>query len=571
MRPGTLDRADRVSAPPRVAEGPTSSSVAARPPIRWGPDRPWHRWTAIALLALHGSLAWLSRAFGINTGNDDAVYLLLARSIRDFGYHDTYLVGSPVHSQYPPGFPALLALLSVPFGERFNVFLAAIVLASVAALALLYDAIRRRHGSAIALTVIALCSVNPELIWYGGQLMSESTYMFFTTLAIWAVIREHDPVQENGRLTRWWPLIAAGAAVAAALTRMIGVTMIGALILLWLIERRYRRALLLATPGIVAVGGWLVWSIIAPGKIVGRSYIADATFTADRDSALGVLIGRITTNVAGYLTNSIPSIIPQPTVAGTIADNVLGVVAILVFAAVGARVLWKDARIVAIYSAATALLLAAWAWQLSRFLVPVLPFLLWMIVVGTLVLSSRRPWLRRMPVMVAGVVLLTALRRDLSLVESAVRCEREGAKQSPRCYTEAQRAFFAATRFVGDSTPDSAVFLTVKEGTFGYLTGRRTVRHEEVHAPTADLLREQLTARTVDYVVLTPLRAWHIQHLHALREMCGDVEIVRAFPPVTYILKVNAPLAARSKGDACAALAEYEQASLGLATTLTER
>ena len=561
-----------MSHPPTRDEAGSNVTTTA-PEVRWGADRPWHRWAAGALLTLHGVLAWMGRAFGINTGNDDAVYVLLARSIRQLGYHDSYLVGTPVHSQYPPGFPALLAFLSLPFGERFDLFLAAIVLCSVAALAFLYDAIRRCHGSGVALTVLALCALNPELIWYGGQLMSESVYLLFTTVAIWAVLRDDDVDHaEPGTFSRWW-LIAVGAAIAAALTRMIGVTMVGALILFWLSKRRYRRALLLATPGIVGVGGWLLWSILAPDKIVGRSYIADATFAGDKQSALEVLIGRATTNLSGYLTNSLPSIIPQPTLAGTILDNVVGLILILWMVGVGARVLWTRARIVVIYGGATVLLLTAWAWQLSRFLVPLLPFLLWMLVLGAIVLSRRRRWLGPLPVVVAALVLLTAMSRNQPLLRIAVECDRRAAKESPRCYTAAQRAFFAMARYIRDSTPDTAVFLTVKEGTLGYLTGRRMVRHEEMQAPTAEEMRVRLRDRTVDYVILTPLRAWHVQHVQALTQMCGDVEVVKAFEPVTYLLKVNAPGSANGDGrpDTCAALANYETASLGHPTTLTER
>lgn len=540
--------------------------------MRWGADRSWHRWAAVGLLTLHGTLAWTGRAFGINTGNDDAVYLLLARSIRHFGYHDSYLVGAPVHSQYPPGFPAFLALLGLPFGERFDLFLAAIVLCSVAALAFLYDAIRRRHGSGVALAVLALCAVNPELVWYGGQLMSESAYVLFTTVAIWAVLRDDDgvPTQDAGESSRWW-LIAAGAAIAAALTRMIGITIVGALILFWLTERRYRRALMLATPGMVAVGGWLVWSILAPDKIVGRSYIADATFGGNKQSVIEILVGRVTSNLSGYLTNSLPTIIPQPTIAGTILDNVLGLLLILGLVVVGARVLWTRARIVVIYVAATGLLLATWAWQLSRFLVPLLPFLLWMLVVGAIVVSRQRRWLRPLAVVVPAVVLLTAMSRNGPLLRSAVQCDRSAPQESPTCFTAAQRAFFAATRYIRESTPDTAVFLTVKEGTFGYLTGRQTVRHEEVQAPTPEMLRDQLHNRTVDYVILTPLRAWQVQHVQLLQQMCSDVEVVKVFEPATYILKVNPAGSGGAGLESCAALANYETASLGHPATLTER
>src|SRR5262249_1241159 len=43
------------------------------------------------LLVVHVVLAWLTRAVSIGTGNDDATYILLARSVRHFEYLDRHL------------------------------------------------------------------------------------------------------------------------------------------------------------------------------------------------------------------------------------------------------------------------------------------------------------------------------------------------------------------------------------------------------------------------------------------------------------------------------------------------
>ena len=45
--------------------------------------RQWSERAIIAaLLATHGTLLWLQRAPGMTTGQDDAAYMLLARSLR---------------------------------------------------------------------------------------------------------------------------------------------------------------------------------------------------------------------------------------------------------------------------------------------------------------------------------------------------------------------------------------------------------------------------------------------------------------------------------------------------------
>jgi 4-amino-4-deoxy-L-arabinose transferase-like glycosyltransferase len=548
--------------------GPATVDVKPQKPVsgdtlgtkaRFWPPR-WPTAVAAGLLLLHGILSWSGRAFGITTGNDDAAYLLLARSLRQFTYRDFHLLGTPVHSQYPPGFPAFLAAVSLPFGERLDLILAAIALCSVAALALLHDAIRRLCGSGRALTVLGLCAVNPGLLHYAGSIASEALYLLFTVLTLWALVRESGDIGGTGARRSWWPALAIASAVCAALTRAIGLTVIVALFLFWLLERRYRRALILAGAVTLTAGSWLIWTVFAPSKIVGRSYIADATFAVQGQQKLPeMLIQRAVQNVPQYLATHVPSALPQPTVAATVADNLLALVLLLVLGAAGAWVLWKRARFAVIYFAAYAALLTVWPWRLTRFLVPVVPFLFWMLIAGAVSLSLRRRWLRPLPVLVAGAIFLAAISRSVSPLTAGARCDRDAPTTSTGCYSEPQRAFFAAMNFVRQSTPDSAVFLTVKEGTLGYLGARRALAHDAVAAGDPAAMLGALRERGVDFVVLTPLQRSQAQHLSELRQACGELELVKEFAPLTFVLRVKPAGSIAPTENACSALERYER------------
>jgi hypothetical protein len=102
---------------------------------------PWHSRAAAALVVLHGALAWIARTPEIGLLNDSASYMLLARSLRHFTYVDAHIVGSPLHTNFPPGLPAFVALLTLPFGEHPGMLLGVVVLCSMATLALLFDMI----------------------------------------------------------------------------------------------------------------------------------------------------------------------------------------------------------------------------------------------------------------------------------------------------------------------------------------------------------------------------------------------------------------------------------------------
>ena len=47
----------------------------------------------LLVLVSHAVLAWLSREPGILTREDDAEYIVLAQSLQDFGYHESFRVG----------------------------------------------------------------------------------------------------------------------------------------------------------------------------------------------------------------------------------------------------------------------------------------------------------------------------------------------------------------------------------------------------------------------------------------------------------------------------------------------
>ncbi len=541
-----------------------------------------HNRAAIALLVLHGTLAWVNRTFAAGLWHDEANYLLLARSIRQLGYHDLLTLGSPLHTHYPPGFPTLLAFWSLPIGENVQVLIAVVVLCSVGALALLYDVMRRRAGPGVALTVLALSALNPELVLHAGRPLSEAPYMLFATLALWAVLREPSTSIGTGRPTRRWALLAIAAALCAALTRLVGVTMVGALFFHWLLERRFRRALVLGVAGAISVGSWLAWSVVAPNEQrVGRSYIADATFSdGPQQSLLGTLAERVTTNISAYATEQLQGNLPQPTIASVlkrvspdgrfagvgVVDNLIGIAALLSLGVIGVWALWKQARLVIMYLGLYALLLVVWPFYQGRFLVPVLPILHWVVVSGAVGLSVKRRWLRPVPFVIAGGILAMAVARDIQAIRDTTRCVRADATTSVGCFPEAERGFFAAMSFIRRSTPDSAIFMAGTDHQLSYFTERRVLLATTVEARDHTALLAELRARGVEYVFLTPVRAPYAQLFPVLKQGCGDLEVVKEFPAVTLLLRVIPEGRSSPHGIACADLQRYEKS--GVRSTL---
>src|SRR5262245_33726270 len=84
----------------------TSSARSDNP--RWW----WHSVAGVGALALIAGIAIVD-ALPVGVFHDDAMYVILARSIASGqGYRYLNLPGAPWATQHPPGYPALLALVS---------------------------------------------------------------------------------------------------------------------------------------------------------------------------------------------------------------------------------------------------------------------------------------------------------------------------------------------------------------------------------------------------------------------------------------------------------------------------
>ncbi|MGH7551461.1 MAG: hypothetical protein ACREMQ_00360, partial [Longimicrobiales bacterium] len=141
------------------------------------------RWVLLALalaLATHGTLAWLGRAPGVATGEDDAEYISLARALRQGQYTQQWRVDAPVESRYPPGYPALLAVWGGVTGDHYGALAALTVALSVATLLLLFVLLQWRFDARLALASTVVLALNPALVKYGGAISSEIPYTFFT-------------------------------------------------------------------------------------------------------------------------------------------------------------------------------------------------------------------------------------------------------------------------------------------------------------------------------------------------------------------------------------------------------
>ena len=471
-------------------------------------------------------------------------------------------------------------MLGSIFGEQLSIFLVANSLLSIVALALLFSVARRRDPK-IALFALGVCAVNPLLLAMAGALRSEPLCMALTALALWLADR---PV-----VSTRFRLGSAASAIGAALTRSASVTLIAALALLWLLRRQWRAFVALSVAAALTVGPWLVWTLVAPHKVAGRSYIADATLltpapqppesgaavpdttptpepqqvTPPSPPGLGsVLIGRVKQNLPAYAVVSL-GILALPSVAGTRVDNLLWLIVIVSFGAVGLWGLWRWWTGACLALLCHGALLAFWPYVLERYLVPVLPLAMIALTFGASRIGTRFPRVKGgvvLPAALAAALLAGAVPLVRGMRTRASECRSTIAEQRSRCGSPEERAFFEAAAFIASSTPETARFLAAKEGAFYYYAHRQVVPIYGVLGGDVKDILPYLAENEAEYVFLSHLKVDEWVIARPLEAICSDLDLVHSWGATTLLLRVDKGAADQA---ACEAIHAYAQAPWG--------
>jgi len=525
-----------------------------------------HKALLVTLLVAHGLLAWQLRARGVFTFGDDAGYLLLSRSIKAFTYREAQFVGNPVAARFPPGYPAFLALVTAPAGEYLSAISLAGIVTSIAGLAFLFDAVRQRWSTEVAFLATAAAAVNPVVLTNAGSVASETLYTTLTLASLWAAERADRARGSRPRGVRA-AVAAGGLAIGAALTRSAGVTMMAALGAHWLQRRRYRWLLVFGAAAMVTVGAWLAWTVVAPGREVRRSYVDDAVNVRTEDGSLqSTLAHRVERNVSVYVGQAILTELALPVTPRSRLDNVAWVALFGSLLVAGLVSAWGRWNAVVWYIGAYAGLLAVWAYTLERFLGPLLPVVVALVVVGAGVLSSvlsgNARWLP--PAAVAMALIYFALREDARLVERAGDCDRARVD----CALPRSLDYLDAVAYIRDHSPPSARVVTPKAPTLYYHSKRQALYWDEIITQPPDSFDGLLRRERVSYILTTPVFSDHVTLLRLARHDCARLDLVRAFSPQTLLLAVRPEGAPPvPEGRACAALDRAEK----LAANITDR
>jgi hypothetical protein len=344
-------------------------------------------WWRVALVvvgavALAAGLAVVdSRPVGVV--HDDAMYVILARSLASGeGYRFLNLPGMPAATHFPPGYPALLALLSwvvPPFPANVVAFKAINALFLAAAAVLVARAARERAvGAAWAVALGATTAVSVPLLVLGSMVLSEPLFLAL----LLALLPALEAFVERPS-SRRHALMLGAALAACTLVRSHGIALVAAVTVVLAMRRRWRDAALVAGAAVVCLLPWQLWSAAHAGRL-------PAPLLGNYDSYAGWWARGL--RVMG------PAMVPS-TIARTVPET-LGMLAVLfsparsgaahgatlialgVLAAAGAWSVRRRMPVTLFFLAGYLAIVLVWPFNPSRFIWGVWPLLLLLVVAG---------------------------------------------------------------------------------------------------------------------------------------------------------------------------------------------
>jgi len=226
---------------------------------------PWAAAATAGVVTLAIAMA-VVRPYVIGAFHDDAIYVILGRALATgAGYRYLNLPGAPHATHYPPGYPALLAVLwrmAPRFPENVLVFERANACLLAVAAVVGYSLVRRAtHLSSwgAALVAIAGTAAVPSLA-LATVILSES---LFLAVLLAALVACEAVVTANADAPDRWnatgPIVAGLLCGAVGLVRTVGIVVVPAAIAVCVLRRRPRRALMLGLVATVIVLPWQLW------------------------------------------------------------------------------------------------------------------------------------------------------------------------------------------------------------------------------------------------------------------------------------------------------------------------
>lgn len=507
------------------------------------------RWSrprlALYLGLLHLGLVYVTFLPAPHTGGDNGVYVSLGRALLRGAYVDLFDPAAPPHTQYPPVYPLIVAAgqalgLEPWVGLKMLTALASVL--AVLATALWLD---HRAGRAAALAMGVLVATSPGVLFQSHWVLSDVPFWAFTMLAIgaWEGL--------DGAGARRFG-IATTATLLAFFTRSAGLPLVLAAFAWLAYRRRYRDLAIFAALSLPLILLWVGRSL----AVGDGGYLDQMLLVQPYRPDLGIigiadLLERIGQNAERYAWSYGPLVLLG---SDAVAARVAGV-GVALLALIGWVRQLRRPRVAEWFAPLYTGLLLLWpaVWAGQRFLLPLLPLVLFYAGTALLALVARIR-ARWVPVAATGLVIGLGLATGPSLyrgTRAGVACTKaylDGVRYP--CLEAGTLSFLDMAEFAGRRVPGGESVISRKPALF-YVTSGRTSRMFPLSRDPVALISAAREAG-VRYVVLD--RVDSVSRLYLVPAVMRRPDAfcaMRTFPDGTTLLGIreDAERVADARGD----------------------
>lgn len=319
---------------------------------------------------------------------DDAYYIMLAKALANgYGYCDINLPNPQLHKLFPPGLSVLLtipSLLHVSLKTKLIIFkLILIVCGALALYAFAYLARKEGYKETTITYTIIIAATSIALVGYSSRVASEMLYILLSVLVFISL----NTYEQSPKLSRHL-FISAILIVFCLLTRSIGVLLLPAITVSWIIRRDFIKLALLLSLVVLFISPWIALTKRTGAGGTSR-YLNDMlvqyanTDTEAKGNLTKAFSNKILENSKLIASREIPRIIFSIAASSTVLDNywlnlaslpIRLIITLLTLTPIILR-LWPKPTVSTLYLIFYLGLLLIWPWEPSRFLIPLIPFL----------------------------------------------------------------------------------------------------------------------------------------------------------------------------------------------------
>lgn len=423
---------------------------------------------------------------------DNARYVTLAKSLASGqGYSRIHAPIVTPQTLYSPGYPLILAILIKTLPFNLIIFKLISVMATGASLFIVYLLIKRRFDSKTALTVTLLTGISPLVFRFSAIELTEAVFLVVSLSALLLIEKSVD--DKNYRTI----LLAGVMAAACYYIKSAGLVFLPAAMTYFVYKKAYKKAIIFGLIFAILVTPWFLRGFVVKSPENG-TYIKQLMWKDHRNPSLGKanaldLTNRVIRNSLEYSSlglgsfSGTKSLVASPFWKSALA--VLGIVfSILMLIGFTSRIR-KGIWLVDIYALFYLGLYLLWPANDTRYLHPIIPFILLYYLIGTRTIGRH------------ASVVATAFTL-LAVVSLAVDVQMIKHNLSHGGLRPEQANFYKAIGWLKNNSPVNSQIMGIRPEAIFVLSDRKAASYQEKTYLKNIKKITSLTKSNFDYVII---------------------------------------------------------------------